>query len=108
MKVDIKGVHYELTEVTREFLEVKLEKLAYAESYIMDLHFTLSHGTGTNDWRAEVKVNFTWGGPHVFMEETAYNLHEAIEKLIDKLDHKVSKEKGKVQDHHHDKLPEVE
>lgn len=100
MKFDIKGVHYDLTDVTREFLETKMARLAFAEDYIVDLHFTLSKGKGTNDWKAEVKVNFRWAHT-AYLEETAFNLHEAIEKLVDKLEHKVVKEKEKVQDHHH-------
>jgi len=97
MKVDIKGVHYELTDVTKEFLEVKLEKIQYADDHIVDLLITLSKGT--NDWKAEAKANFRWGVV-AYLEEVDFNLHEAIEKLIDRLDQKIAKEKQKVQDHH--------
>jgi putative sigma-54 modulation protein len=104
MKFDIKGVHYDLTDVTREFLESKLVKLEFAADHILDLNFILSKGKGTNDWKAEVKVSFKWGHA-TYLEETAFNLHEAIDKLIDKLEHKVVKEKEKIQDHHHGEKP---
>jgi putative sigma-54 modulation protein len=104
MQVDIKGVHYELTDVTKEFLESKLEKLEYAEDLVIGLIITLIKGS--HDWKAEARINFKWGAT-AFMDETDLNLHQSIEKLIDRLDHKITKEKQKVQDHHkqsHQKL----
>ncbi|KGE71876.1 ribosome hibernation-promoting factor, HPF/YfiA family [Spirochaeta lutea] len=99
MRVEIKGVHYELTEDTREFLTTKLSKLDFASDMITDLLFTLTKGKGSNDWTAEVTVNFRFGvSAHI--SERDYNLHEAIEKLIDRLEQKVRKEKDKIQDHH--------
>ncbi len=101
MKFDIKGVHYDIGENTREFITNKLEKVSYAAEHVMDLSFTLTKQL--KDWKAEVKLNLRWGIP-IYMEEVAYNLHEALEKLIDKLDVKISKEKDKIQDHHHEKI----
>lgn len=99
MKFDIKGVHYDITDVTRDFIAVKLEKLAYATDHVQDVVFTLTKET--KDWKAEVKFAFRWGMP-AHLEETALNLHEALEKLIDKMDMKISKEKEKVQNHKQD------
>ena len=99
MTFSIKGVHYDITDITRDFVTTKLEKLAYAEDLVVDLVFTLTKTA--KDWKAEVKCNFRWG-MHAHIEEEAFNLHEAIEKLIDRLDMKVSKEKEKVQDHKHE------
>ncbi len=108
MKYDIKGVHYDLTDVTKDFVEAKLAKISYLEEYVMDLHFTLSKGKGTNDWKAEVKANFKWG-TNAYIEDTAFNLHEAIVSIIDKLDHKITKEKEKIQDKHPAQVkPELE
>ena len=103
MTHDIKGVHYDITDITREFIMTKLEKLAYAEDLVVDILFTLTKNA--KDWKAEVKCNFRWG-MHAHIEETAFNLHEAIEKLIDRLDMKISKEKEKVQDHKHESIKE--
>lgn len=97
MRVDIKGVHYQITDVTRSFLETKLEKISYAEDYIVDLMFTLAKDHDA--WIAEVNVNFRWGVTAHLKEDT-FNLHESIEKLVDRLDQKVRKEKEKVQDKH--------
>lgn len=99
MNFNIKGVHYEISEATRDFISTKLEKVKYAEEYIVDLLFTLTKQS--KNWKAEANVNFRWGA-RVHLEEEAENLHAALEKLIDKADAKISKEKAKVQDHHHD------
>lgn len=97
MRVDIKGVHYQLTDVTRNFLTSKLEKISYADDYIVDLLFTLTKDT--NDWIAEVNANFRWG-VSAHLKESTFNLHESIEKLIDRLDSKIRKEKDKKVDTH--------
>lgn len=97
MRLDIKGVHYDITDVTRNFLTEKTGKLAFAAEQITDLMFTLTKGK--KDWTAEATVNFKFGvSAHV--SETDFNLHAAIEKLIDRLEVKIRKEKEKVQDHH--------
>ena len=98
MRIDIKGVHYHVTEVTRDFLTTKLEKINYAQDYIVDLLFTLTKDN--NEWIAEVNANFRWGVNAHLREET-FNLHESIEKLINKLEAKVRKEKEKTRNSHH-------
>ena len=97
MKFELTGIHYEIAEPTKEFLSVKLDKLNYADDLVRDAQFTLTKGA--KDWKAETKLTLKWG-TQIHLEETAFNLHEAIEKLVDRLDMKVSKEKGRVQDHH--------
>jgi len=101
MKVDIKGVHYELTDITKNFLQDKLDKIEYASEYVTELHFALTKGTN-NDWKTEVKATFKWGDT-AFLDESGFNLHETITKVIDRLDKKITKEKEKIQNHHKDK-----
>ena len=97
MRVDIKGVHYQITEVTRDFLKTKLEKINYAQDYITDLLFTLTKDN--SEWIAEVNANFRWG-VNAHLKEGTFNLHESIEKLIDKLEAKVRKEKEKAKNNY--------
>ena len=96
MHVDIKGVHYHVSDNTRDFIDKKMEKLDFAKDYIMNLHFTITKDT--NGFRVEANVSFRWGRPSHLTEES-YELWEAIELLFDKLYIKVKKEKEKVQDH---------
>ncbi len=97
MHVDIKGVHYHITDVTRDFLETKLEKISYAKDDIVNLFFTLTKDN--YEWIAEVNVSFRWK-VNAHLKEESFNLHESVEKLIDKLEAKIRKEKDKIKDKH--------
>ena len=96
MDLDIKGVHFDVKEETREFIEVKLEKLEFASDYIVDLDFTLTKENP--EFEVEVKLHLKWGHQSV-IKVHGYDLHEALHSLIDKLDHKIRKEHEKITDH---------
>ena len=96
MDLEIKGVHFDVKDETREFIEAKLEKLDFAEDYIVDLSFTLTRDNP--DFVCEVKLHLSWGHSSV-IKVHSYDLHEGINALIDKLDHKVRKERDKITDH---------
>ena len=96
MHVDIKGVHYHVSDNTREFIDKKMQKLDFAKDYIMNLHFTITKGT--KGFTTEVNVSFKWGKASHIKEES-YELWEALELLFDKIQEKVKKEKDKIQDH---------
>jgi putative sigma-54 modulation protein len=61
---------------------------------IVDLLFTL---TKDKDFSAEVTVNFRWGNS-IHLKEHDFELNPAIDKLMDKLDSKIAKEKEKVKE----------
>jgi len=94
MNTEIKAVHFSLREETREYLEKKIERIHNAENMIVDLLFTL---TKDKDFAAEVKVNFRWG-VSIHLKENDFELDPAIDKLMDKLDAKIAKEKDKVKE----------
>ncbi|MCK4513822.1 MAG: ribosome-associated translation inhibitor RaiA [Spirochaetaceae bacterium] len=96
MELEIKGVHFTVHDDTREFITTKLEKLEFAAEYIEHLQFTLTRETP--DFVAEVKLHLNWGHSSV-IKVHSYDLHEGINTLIDKLDHKIRKERDKVTDH---------
>lgn len=96
MELEIKGVHFTVHDDTREFITTRLEKLEFAAEYIEDLQFTLTRETP--DFIAEVKLHLSWGHSSV-IKVHSYDLHEGINTLIDKLDHKIRKERDKVTDH---------
>ena len=93
----VKAVHMNLRESTKEFIEEKLKKIDFAEGLVEDLEFTLTKDHG-NKFECEAKCHFHWGDWAILKAE-GFELHEAINKAIDKLDHKVKKEKDKVQKH---------
>jgi len=94
MNTEIKAVHFSLDNETREHLEKKIDKIHNAENLIVDLLFTLTRG---KDFSAEATVNFRWG-VSAHLKENDFDLNAAIEKLLDKLEAKVNKEKEKVKE----------
>jgi len=94
MNTEIKAVHFSLGDETKEYLEKKITRLHNAENMIVDLLFTL---TKNKDFSAEVNVNFRWGVA-IHLKENDFELVPAIDKLMDKLDAKIAKEKDKVKE----------
>jgi len=94
MNTEIKALHFTLRDESKEYLEKKIERIRNAENMIVDLLFTLKK---SKEFSVEVKVNFRWG-VSIHLEETDFELNPAIDKLIDKLDAKIAKEKDKVKE----------
>jgi putative sigma-54 modulation protein len=94
MNTEIKAVHFNLGDDAKEYLEKKITRIHNAESMIVDLLFTL---TKDKDFAAEVTVNFRWG-VSIHLKENDFELVAAIDKLMDKLDAKIAKEKEKIKE----------
>jgi len=102
MNTEIKAVHFTLNEDVKEYLNKKIERIHNAENMIVDLIVTL---TEEKDFGAEATVNFRWG-VSIHVKEHDFELAPAIDKMMDKLETKITKEKEKVKDkrqpHHND------
>jgi putative sigma-54 modulation protein len=96
MNIDIKAVHFTLREDTKEYLEKKIAKIHNAENMIVDFLVTLAKD---KDFKAETTVNFRWG-VSIHIEEHDFELTAAVDKLMDKLEVKITKEKEKVKERH--------
>jgi putative sigma-54 modulation protein len=94
MTIDVRSVHFDLGEASRAYLDGKLERIGYAKDMIVDLIFVFAK---EKDFKLEATVNFRWG-VQAHMEERDFELNAGIDKLIDRLEQKISKEKEKVQD----------
>ena len=94
MNTEIKAVHFSLENQAREHLEKKINRIPNAENMIIDLLFTL---TKDKDFAVEVTVNFRWG-VSIHLKENDFELIPAVDKLMDKLDAKIAKEKEKVKE----------
>lgn len=94
MNLDVKAVHFALDEETREYLDRKMVRIHNAENMIIDLLFTL---TKEKDFEAEATVNFRWG-VSIHIKEHDFELNPAIDKLMDRLEAKITKEKEKVKE----------
>jgi putative sigma-54 modulation protein len=94
MNIDIRAVHFTLKDENREYLDRKIARIHNAENMIVDLLITLTHD---KSFKAEAKVNFRWG-VSIHVAETAFDINPAIDKLMDVLDQKITKEKEKVKE----------
>lgn len=95
MNTDIKTLHFNMHEDTRKYLDKKLERLEHAKDHIVDLLLSFNKD---KLFKAEATLNFRWGVQAHLVEED-FDLNVAIDKLFDKIIHKVSKEKERIQDH---------
>ena len=94
MNIEIKAVHFTLHEDTKEYLDKKIARIHNAENMIVDLLLTLTKG---KSFDAEATVNFRWG-VSIHVKEHDFELIPAIDKMMDKLDTKITKEKEKVKE----------
>ena len=94
MNIDVKAVHFAMQEDTKVYLDRKINRIPNAENMIVDLLFTF---TKNKDYSAEATVNFRWG-VSVHVKETDFDLRAVVDKMIDKLEAKIIKEKEKVKE----------
>ena len=95
MHVEIKGVHLDITDKMREEIDHRLHRLDFAKDMLIDMLFTISRD---HNYKVEVNINFRWGSAaHIKTE--GFDVYEGISSLFDKIVHKVTKEKEKIQDH---------
>jgi putative sigma-54 modulation protein len=94
MNTEIKAVGFSLTEDTREYISKKIDRIRNAENMIVDLLVTVTKG---KEYEAETKVNFRWG-ISIHVKEHDYDFAPAIDKMMDKLETKITKEKEKVKE----------
>jgi putative sigma-54 modulation protein len=94
MNTEIKSLHFNLHDDAKEHLNKKIEHIHNAENMIVDLLITLKKD---KDFDAEATVNFRWG-VSIHVKETDFDLLSAIDKMMDKLESKIVKEKEKVKE----------
>ena len=96
MNVDIRGVHYDISDMERETIEKKLHRIDFIKEKIIDIIFTIIKEK--KDFKLEVSIYFQWGASaHLHVRD--FNVLEGIDKLFNKMEVKISKEKEKIQEH---------
>ncbi|MEN6363866.1 MAG: ribosome-associated translation inhibitor RaiA [Rectinema sp.] len=95
MNVDVRSVHFDLSEKSRAYLDEKLERIGYAKDMIVDLLFVFTRDS--KDFKCEVTVNFRWG-LQAHLQEHSFEVNSGMDILMDRLEQKITKEKGKVQE----------
>jgi putative sigma-54 modulation protein len=95
MKIDVRSVHFDLSQASRQYLDTKVERIGYAKDMIVDLLFVFTKDAKNYD--VEVTANFRWG-VQAHLKETAQEVNPGIDLLMDKRDQKIAKEKQKIQE----------
>ncbi|GMO27625.1 MAG: hypothetical protein Ta2F_03220 [Termitinemataceae bacterium] len=95
MNIDIKALHFSLKDEEREYLDKKIARIRKAENLINDVIFTFAKDAA--QYTAESSVKFKWGATAI-VKETEYDINPLIDKIIDKLEAKINKEKEKNQE----------
>jgi putative sigma-54 modulation protein len=95
MNIDVRSVHFDLSEASRQYLANRLERIGYAKDMIVDLLFVFTKDA--KSYKLEVTSNLRWGTQFHLMENS-FEVNPGIDLLMDKLDQKMSKEKEKIQE----------
>jgi len=108
MNVEIKGIHVEVSQRTKDYINAKMPRLDFAKDLIVD--FLLLIGREKSLFKPEATINFRWGTTkHVGVEN--FDLNKGIDELFDKLEAVIEKEKSRIKEHHKGKeagVPEAE
>ena len=94
MNTEIRAVHFTMNEDAKEYLNKKIERIRYAENMIVDLLISVKK---EKDFEAEATVNFRFG-VSIHVKENDFDLTAAIDKMTDKLEAKITKEKEKIKE----------
>ncbi len=95
MNLTVKGIRYNPSDETKEFLDKKLQKLHFADEYLHDLDIVITRETVGQGYHLDAKLHFTWGAVKMVSYD-CYELYEGIEIMADKIEAAARKEKGKV------------
>lgn len=93
MNVDIKTLGFELPEEYDEIIDKKIRKIEFAQDMIIDLLGTINRDKALYNLAAT--INFRWGATH-HLKVQDFDLRDGIDKLFDKVEAKVTKEKEKI------------
>ena len=96
MNIEIRGVHYEVTEADRQLIEKKVQRLVCDERDIVSIHFAIVKEKA--GFKFEANVHFHWGN-QIFIHLNDFHIHEGIDKLFKKISTNVIKEKERVKEH---------
>ena len=96
MQLNLTGLHVDLTDPMRDYVNSKMERLERHFDHVTDVHVVLS--VEKTRHKAEATMNVSGG--KLFADSVEEDMYAAIDALVDKLDRQVKKHKEKLTDHH--------
>jgi ribosomal subunit interface protein len=94
MQINLSGHHLYITDAIRNHVTDKFARLERHSDHIINVHVILE--LEKNRQKAEAKVHL--GGVELFADAEEEDLYVAIDKLVDKLDRQLLKQKEKTLD----------
>ena len=91
MNLNLTGHHVEITPAIRDYVTAKMVKIKRHFDNVIDVNVTLSVEKLKQNAEANVHVR----GKNIFVETNSSNMYASIDNLVDKLDRKILKHKGK-------------
>lgn len=112
MNLTISGHHLEVSNAIKEFVTNKLERVMRHYDNVIDITVILSVDTlPEKEKRQRAEINLNMSGKTIHVESVSQDMYAAIDLLMDKLDRKVLKHKGKQSEHSREsikRMPEGE
>lgn len=96
MQMTLTGLHINVTQPLKTYVEKKFERIGRHFDSVMDIHCVLSVEKLMH--KAEATLKVSGGSIHADAEDG--DMYAAIDSLADKLDRRVKKHKEKRTDHH--------
>lgn len=95
MEVNIKAIHFDITEKLLSFTNKKIEKLARRFDYLSDVNvnYTLVKPETAKNKEAGVEVHVPGSGK-LFASKTADSFEEALDLCLDALERQLERTKG--------------
>ena len=105
MQLTVSGHHVEITPALRAYVTEKIERVHRHFEHMTSARVVLT--VDGNEQKAEATVHA--GRKDLHVDDTQHDMYAAIDGMIDKLDKRVRRYKGKLQDHDHDRIqaPEI-
>ena len=101
MNVHLTGHQLPITPAIREYVGLKLQRIAHHFDNVIDVNVIMSVEKLRQKAEATVHVR----GRDIFCEASAQDMYAAIDGLVDKLDRTIIKHKEKTLSHRHDEAP---
>ena len=102
MKLDLTGLHIEVTDAIREFTEKKVEKLEKFFEPNTLVHVTFS----AKKEKQNVDIRIEYKSKTYIAEDETDDIYSGIEKCIEKVESQIRKEKDKQEKNRHEGVAE--
>lgn len=103
MNLNITGHHVEVTPALRDYVTLKIKRVAHHFDHISSTHVILS----VDKLQQKAEVTLHVKGKDIHADASDTNLYAAIDLLVEKLDRQILRHKEKISAHHHDKSLDI-